>query len=93
MRPQGQLFVEMVNFITDGVPMGVLDEHARVPRFGGWARKSPYWPRFGGAFFCRRGSRASAAPKSEWTTCFGSAPSSITMKTVSIQLFFQYRSW
>ena len=32
--------------------MGVLDEHARVPRFWGWARKSPYWPRFGGAFFC-----------------------------------------
>jgi hypothetical protein len=35
---------------------------------------------------------ASAAPKSVCTTCFGSAPRSIAMKTLSIQLFFQYRS-
>lgn len=32
--------------------MDVLDQHARGPHFGGGASKSPYWPRFGGAFFC-----------------------------------------
>ena len=35
--------------------MDVLNQHGRVPHFGGWASKSPYWPRFGGAFFLCQG--------------------------------------
>ncbi len=52
--------------------MGVLDQHARVPYFGGWASKSPYSPRFGGAFFLRRDSRPISLQTDEpWQNLIG----------------------